>query len=84
MLDLAALPFGTWTSLAGIGPGSSVVEVVAASVGAGILLGGFFAGTAALLRPGRDANHLAMAGYLGGWLAAALLLSASRQKSFPA
>ena len=61
--------------VAGIGPGSSAVEIAATSVGAGILLGGFVAGTVALLwRGGPEAGHIATAGYLGGWAALGLLL----------
>ena len=60
---------------AGIGPASSVLETIAASVGAGLVLGGFVAGVAGLLmgvRPTRD--QLSDAGYLGGLFALAIVL----------
>jgi hypothetical protein len=72
---LNAVAAEVYVPLAGIGPMSRGAEAIAASVGAGILLGGFVAGTIALLgfeRMARD--RVADAGYLGGWLAVGLLL----------
>ena len=71
--DLAA---SSWPSpLAALGVASSIVEMIATSVGAGILLGGFFAGTAAMLdRDGSRQRRVAGAGYVGGWLALVALL----------
>jgi len=56
--------------IAGVG-----FETAATSVGAGIVLGGFIAGTVALLGRSRsDRDWIAEAGYLGGWLAVLALL----------
>jgi hypothetical protein len=70
-----------WPShFAALGPASEVVQGVAATIGAEILLGGFVAGTAQqLVRRGlgrmRDDGALADAGYLGGWATAVALVS---------
>jgi hypothetical protein len=57
-------------SIAALGVASTAIETVATSVGAGIVLGGFLAGTARLLNPGRAApEQVVEPGYMGGWIA---------------
>lgn len=56
-------------ALAQIGPLTELVEMAAAAVAAGMLLGGFLAGLAGLVRswPRRDFDRIVVqAGYLGG------------------
>lgn len=58
--------------LAAIGPATEVIEVGAAAVGSGMVLGGFFAGVVsglALLRRGADLERsVVMLSYVGGLL----------------
>jgi hypothetical protein len=66
--------------ISALGSMSGAVEAVAATIAAGVLLGGFVAGTwqrLAYSRPlgRRDDNSTVDAGYAGGWLAALALLS---------
>ena len=70
------LSAASWSfPLAALGVASSIIETIATSVGAGILLGGFFAGTAAMLdRNDSRQRRVAGAGYVGGWLALVALL----------
>lgn len=72
-IQLALLPF------AAVGAASSVLEGAATSVGAGILLGGFVAGTVQRLTgmcggAGREDDGVVDAGYGGGWIAVAVLV----------
>lgn len=69
MLD----PSGSW--LAAIGPGTSVLEVAATAVAAGVVLGGFVAGSVLLVNGQRDGRDIKVAdmGYCGGWCALAIV-----------
>lgn len=57
--------------LAAIGPGTSMLEAVATAVAAGIVLGGFVAGSVLLIAGRRDERELTVAdmGYCGGLFA---------------
>ena len=71
MFQMATLSGPLPWSVAAIGPGTAALEAVATAIAAGILLGGFVAGTAMLLngRGSDSAQAVADAGYGGGWIA---------------
>jgi hypothetical protein len=56
--------------MAAIGPTTALVEAVAASIGAGMVVGGFLAGVVAgwlMAKRGAELDHrVLMSGYLGG------------------
>jgi hypothetical protein len=61
--------------IAGIGPFSSLLETLATTVGAGLVLGSFAVGVAGLIAGGQPTQRgLARAGYLGGVVAATFFL----------
>ncbi len=63
-------------ALAQIGPATSFIEALATAIGAGMVIGGFLAGWAAIVRKhnrSRLEEWTLMSGYLGG--AAAVLLA---------
>ncbi len=63
-------PFGA------AGLASTAIEAVATTVGAGMLLGGFVAGTAAqLARDHAAPDRIPEAGYVGGWIALSVFLA---------
>ena len=63
-------PFGA------VGSASAAIEATATTVGAGMLLGGFVAGTAAqLARSGAAPDRIPEAGYVGGWIALGAFLA---------
>jgi hypothetical protein len=64
--------------LASVGPGTSAVESIATSIGAGVLLGGFVVGALGTLlgwNPERRDSMAVGAGYLGGTLVIAVAMA---------
>ena len=65
-------PFGA------AGFASAAIEAIATTVGAGMLLGGFVAGTVAQLARNRAvSDRIPEAGYVGGWIALGVFLADS-------
>lgn len=66
--------------VAALGTASAAIEAAAASVGAGVLLGGFLVGTFQRLvhgagSRGRGDDAIVDAGYSGGWISVAVLVA---------
>jgi hypothetical protein len=60
--------------IAALGPLSAAIEALAATVGAGVLLGGFVAGSALRILRRRDDDLVADIGFACGWAALAVTL----------
>jgi len=65
---------GLHAQIAALGPLSAAIEALAATVGAGVLLGGFIAGSALRILRRRDDELVADIGFACGWAALAAAL----------